>query len=202
MENQIFFVQAGMNKSIVLRPDEIWLSLDKIKKLEKFEKAVRGKGTLSIGSSIPYSAISEVSYNEASKSAKIKYTNKKGKEKKLNVGFDDTKLSNQFGQHLGGKLNMKRSSTTESQVKPLVINGLLLITSIFFTVYFGTIEDTSDLVDNTSGRNRGRGAFVKVLIDAVGPTGVFVVGGLVTLFLAYQLYDRFKNPSNEITFSR
>ena len=202
MENQIFEVGAGISKSMVLKDDEIWFSQDKVRNLEKFEKAINKTGMLQSAYKVPLSKISEVSYNEASESAKIKYLNDKGKEKKLNIGFGDTAISNQFGKHLGEKLGLNQSSTQEGQLKPLLLNALYLAFAIGGTFLFGMMDDTSQITDSSRRKGSGARAIMKLVIDTIGQTGVFIVGGLISLYFAYQLYKRFKNPSNEILYSK
>ena len=202
MENQIFEVGAGISKSMLLRDDEIWFSQDKVRNFEKFEKAVNKTGMLKSAYKVPLSAIHEISYNEASESAKIKYTNEKGKEKKLNIGFGDTSISNQFGKHLGEKLGLNKSSTQEGQLKPLLLNGLFLALAIGGTFLFGMMDDTSQITDSSRRKGSGARAIMKLVVDTIGQTGVFIVGGLISLFFAYQLYKRFKNPSNEILYTK
>lgn len=202
MENQIFSVGAGISKSMVLRENEIWFSQDNVRDLDKFEKAVNKTGMLQSAYSVPLDAISEVSYNEASESAKIKYTNEKGKEKKLNIGFEDKALSNQFGQYLGSKMNFTKSAKKEGQIKPLLLNLLYLLLTVGGTLFLGLMEDSSTLTENTSGRNRGKGEFLKMIVDTIGQTGVFIIGGLISAYLAYNLFKRFQNPSNEIVYTK
>ena len=202
MENQIFEVGAGISKSMLLRDDEIWFSQDNVRNLEKFEKAVNKTGMLQSAYKVPLSAINEVSYNEASESAKIKYTNEKGKEKKLNIGFGDAAISNQFGKHLGEKLGFSKSSTQEGQLKPLLLNGLYLALAIGGTFLFGMMDDTSQITESSRRKGSGARAIMKLVVDTIGQTGVFIVGGLISLFFAYQLYKRFKNPSNEILYTK
>lgn len=202
MENQIFEVAATFYKSLVLKNDELWVSQNKISNLEKFEKAVNNTGMMKSAFAIPFSTISEISFNEASESAKIKYYNEKGKEKKLNIGFGDMTTSNQFGNYLGGKLGFKKSSKQEGQLKPLLLNALYLIIAIGGTFLFGMMDDTSQITESTRRKGSGARAILKLVIDSIGQTGVFIVGGLISLYLAYQLYKRFKNPSNEILYSK
>ncbi len=202
MENQIFEVGAGISKSMLLRDDEIWFSQDKVRNFEKFEKAVNKTGMLQSAYKVPLFEIHEVSYNEASESVKIKYTNEKGKEKKLNIGFGDTAISNQFGKHLGEKLGFNKSSTQEGQLKPLLLNGLYLALAIGGTFLFGMMDDTSQITDSSRRKGSGARAIMKLVVDTIGQTGVFIVGGLISLFFAYQLYKRFKNPSNEILYTK
>ncbi len=202
MENQIFTVGAGISKSMVLREDEIWFSQDKVSNLEKFEKAINKTGMLQSAYKVPLAKINEVSYNEASESAKIKYINDKGKEKKLNIGFGNTDISNQFGKHLGEKLGFTQTSTQEGQLKPLLLNGLYLALAVGGTFLFGMMDDTSQITDSSRRKGSGARAIMKLAVDTVGQTGVFIIGGLISLFLAFQLYKRFKNPSNEILYTK
>jgi len=203
MENQVFKASAGMmGKSILLKENEIWVHTDEVKNLEKFEKDILKTGMMQSTYKIELSSINEISYNEASESAKIKYTNEKGKEKKLNIGFGDTAISNQFGKHLGEKLGLNKSSTQEGQMKPLLLNGLYLALAIGATFLFGMMDDTSQITDSSRRKGSGARAIMKLVIDTIGQTGVFIVGGLISLYFAYQLYKRFKNPSNEIVYSK
>ena len=202
MENQIFEVGAGISKSMLLREDEIWFGQDKISSVEKFEKAVNKTGILKSAYSVPLSSITEVSFNEASESAKIKYINEKGKEQKLNIGFGDIDTSNQFGRHLGEKLGLNKSSTQESQLQPLLLNLFYLVIAIGGTIVFGTMEDTSEITDSNRRRGSGMRALIQLVVETIGQTGVFVVGGLISLYVAYQLYKRFINPSNVILYTK
>jgi len=202
MENHIFDVSAGIAKSIMLRDNELWLDINQISNVEKFEKAMNKTGMMKSAYKIQLSSINEVAYNEFSESAKIKYTNEKGKEKKLNIGFGDVSISNQFGQYLGDKLNFKQSVAQERQMKPLLLNTLFLAMSIGGTILFGTMEDTSSITESSRRRGSGSRAIFKLLVDTVGQTGVFIIGGLISLYFAYQLYNRFKNPANEIRYTK
>lgn len=203
MENQVFKVGAGMmGSAMILKENELWIHTDKVKSLEKFEKDILKTGIRQSAYKIELSTIKEVSYNEASESAKIKYINDKGKEKKLNIEFEHVDLSNQFGEYLGTKLGYNKSSTQEGQLKPLLLNGLYLALAIGGTFLFGMMDDTSQITESSRRKGSGARAIMKLIVDTIGQTGVFIVGGLISLFFAYELYKRFKNPSNEILYSK
>ena len=202
MENQIFRVDNTFAKSVVLKENELWIHSENVSSLEKFEKAVNKTGMLQSAYSILLSSITEVSYNELSEGIKIKYENDKGKEKKLNLNFEDTALSNNFGQFLGDKMEFKKSIQQESQVTPLLLNTLYLLIAVGMTFYVGMMEDTSSLTDTNTRRGRGMLVIFKMIVDTIGQVGVFIIGGLVSIYLAYQLYKRYKNPSNEILYTR
>ncbi len=201
MENKIFEVKAGVSRSIVLREDEIWLSEKSIGNIEKFEKAVNKTGLLKTAYKIPLSSVFHVSYNEASEKAEVEYINEKGKKKFVEINFNDKALSNQFGEYLGEKLGFERTSTQENRLIPLLLNSFYLVLSVFLTVALG-ISDDSSVFD--SGRRKGSTvrAIMKLIVDTVGHTGVFIIGGLISILVAYNLYKRFKNPSNEVSYKK
>ena len=200
MENQIFAIESTLWKSLLLKDDELWLSQNKVSSLEKFESAVQKTGMLKSAYAYPLSSISEISFNEASESVKLKYQNEKGKQKKLNIGFGEETLSNQFGHYLGEKLGLAKSQKQESQLKPLLLNLVYIIITVGATFFLATMEDSSELTDSGSRRNRNKGALMKMLVDTVGQTGVIIIGSLIAVFLIYRLYKRFKNPANEVVY--
>ena len=202
MENQIFVIENIFWKSLAIKGDEFWLSQDQVSDFEKFEKGIKKTGLMKSGQAYPLSSIIEISFNEASESVKLKYQNEKGKQKKLNIGFGDKDLSNQFGQFLGEKLGMKKSQKQESQLKPLLLNCLYLIFSIGVTFVLATIEDTNELTGGGTRRSQSGKAILKLIVDTIGQTGVIIVGSLISLFLIYRLYNRFKNPAYEVLYKR
>ncbi len=197
MEDKVYNIAATFYRSLALKDNELWLSQNKVNNLDKFEKAVNHQGMMKSAIAIPLSSISNISFNEASKHTKLKYTNEKGKEKKLNIGFDDKESSNQFGEYLGEKLGFSKSATKENQLKPFLLDGLYLLITIFATFFLGTMEDTSELINSESSRrSRSNGAIVKLIVDVVGPTGVFIIGGLFSVYFFYNILRRFNNPAN------
>jgi len=100
MENQIFTIETTFWKSLVVLENEFWLSQSNVSTLEEFEQAVQKTGMMKSAFAYPLSSISKNSFNEASESVKLNYQNEKGKQKKLNIGFGDEELSNEFGYFL------------------------------------------------------------------------------------------------------
>jgi hypothetical protein len=202
MENQIFAIESTFWKAIAIKEGELWLSQDKVKNFEKFEKGIQKSGLLKSAYAYPLTSVSEISFNEATESIKLRYQDEKGKQKKLNIKFSDKDVSNQFGEFLGKKLEMKRNQKQEKQLKPLLLNAIYLIISIVATVLFATLDDTSELTDSGSGRQRRKGAFVKMIVDTIGQTGIILIGSLISIYLIYQLYTRFKNPAIEVVYQK
>lgn len=202
MKNQIFSIESTFWKSLAISEDEIWLSQKNVKSLEKFESAVQKTGLMKNAQAYPLSSIYEVSFNEGSESVKLNYKDEKGKDKKLKIGFGDKDLSNKFGTYLGETLKLSKSQTQESQLKHLLLNLLYLVLAIGGTIWLGTMEDTSQLAEGSTRRSRNKGAFVRLIVETLGQTGVFIVGGLISAYLAYQVYSRYNNPENELVYKR
>lgn len=202
MENEIFRVGAGMYKSVLLKNNELWFSVNEVRSIEKFEKAANKTGILKSTYIVSILSISLVSYNEGFKSVKIKYKNQKGEKKKLNIEFRDNATSNNFGEFLGEKLELTKSSSQERRLKPVLLNGLYLTFAIVGTFVFGMMEDTSEITDSSRVRRSGSKAIFKLIVDTIGQTGVFFIGGLVSLYFVFQLFKRFKNPSHDIIYTK
>ena len=201
MENQIFRIENNTWKSIALREKAIWFSEKKLNDLDKFAKEIHDANITERAYACPLENISEVSFNEASESVKLRHKNEFGEQKKLNIEFGDQELSNQFGHYLGDKLGLPKTQKQERQWKPLLLNLLYLTLTIVSTVYLGTMEDTIDLIEGVgAGRSRGRRGFLKIIVDTIGQTGVIIIGTLISILIIYQLYQRFKKPANEIKY--
>ncbi len=200
MENKIFDLEHGTWKSIVLTADECWLSERRMKSLEKFETAVRKSGLFNKSECVPLSAITEVSFNEASEYLKVKYRDAKQGQKKLNLGFEDKGQATQFGHFLGEKLSFSKTEKVESQLKPLLLNAFYLIVAVGGTIFLATLEDASELSGGETRRSRGNRAMLRLVVEILGQTGVIIVGSLISAIIAYRLYKRFVNPANEILY--
>ena len=170
MENHIFRISGSYMESLALRENEIWISQNKVRSIEKFEKAVLNTGMLKHAYSIPLDKIYEIKFNEGDESLLIRYVNEKGKNKKLDVAFEDEPSSNKVGKYLGEKLGFTQQIKVENKLKPLLINGLLLFFAIGATVLFGLSEDPGAEIDVDSGvrRNRGGRQLMKFIFDTIG----------------------------------
>lgn len=202
MENQIITIESTFYKSLAIKGDELWLSANKEADFGTFENGINKTGLMKAAYAYPLSSITEISFNEATESIKLRYEDENGKLKKLNLKFEDKDFSNQFGDYLGEKLGMTRSQEQERQWKPLLMNLFYLIVAIGGTYATAMIDDTEELTDGGSRKSRSRGAILKLIVDTVGQTGVIIIGSLISLYLIYRLYTRFKNPANEVVYQK
>lgn len=202
MENKIFEIESTSWKSLVLKDNEFWLSQNRISKLEKFETAIQKTGIMKSAQAYLLSTVSEISFNEASDSIKLTYKNEKGKQKKTTIGFESKELSNKFGHYLGNKLELNTTEKQEKQITLMLFSLLYLALTIGGTFFLATLEDSDELTSGGSRRSRNKGAFLKLIVDTLGQTGVIILGSLISIYLIYQLYKRFKNPANEVFYQK
>ena len=201
MENQLFTLGNGIWKRLIFKGDKFYVTDSELKSVEKFNAKIEKSGMMTTVQSFPISSMKKINYNEADEMVIVRYMNEKGKEKKLRFTFSDAKYTSQFGEDLGKKLNLTKSTVTEKQWKPMLGNLFLVVVAIGATIWLGGMDDTSGLMENTTRRNRGGAAIIKMVVDTVGSTGVYIIGSLLSLFGIYNLYTRYKNPKQDVSFS-
>lgn len=87
------------------------------------------------------------------------------------------------------------------QTKPLLVNLLALVFVIVTTIVLST-TDTDEMSEGYSSRSRSRNALTKSIVETLGPTGVIIAGALISIYLGYRLYSRYKNPAKEIVYAK
>lgn len=203
MKNQVVKIENTLWKSVMIAEDSVYLSSSKEKSAEAFEKSIEKSGMLSKTEAIPFASISGVNFNESSDTASISYTNAKGKAKDLKLQIGDDEISNQFGEFLGQELGLARTETQEGTLKPLLLNALYLVIAIGATIFLGTMDGSEEIdTDSGSRKSQRNKAIFKFLYETLGPTGIIIVGSLISLYLGYRLYNRYKNPAKEVAFTR
>ncbi|MDF1697254.1 MAG: hypothetical protein P1U56_15530 [Saprospiraceae bacterium] len=202
MEEQIYKVTSSYWKTVAIHGEQLWLSQKSISNFDNFEKELQKKGMLKTSYTYDLYTIPHITFNTESESLSLKYQDEKGNEKKLSLEFTSSEMAAKFGNSLGEKLNLVREEKQERKIKPLATNGFFLALTLLFTIYVGTMEDPTNLAENTSGKYRGRAAIFQLIINYVGQTGVLIIGAFIALYFVYQMYIRFKNPGKVVVYHR
>ncbi len=204
MNNPVIPINGGfLFKSFMFKGDEFWLSSNEVKSAEKFEAAKDRTGIRKSVEIFESSKIQDISFNESSNTIKLSYFNKKEKLKKLDLKFNDSKQATLYGNYLGEQLAMSKSSIQEQKTKPLLINAGYLVIAVGLTIFLGFIDDASSFEDVGSTRKtKANAALMVFLYNTIGQTGIIIIGTLISLFAAYQLYKRYKNPTNNVLFTK
>ncbi|MEL6357063.1 MAG: hypothetical protein AAFQ37_09060 [Bacteroidota bacterium] len=95
-----------------------------------------------------------------------------------------------FGQELASATDLAATIEQEDQRKKLLSNTGILLLVLGITAFLA-LSDPTD-IQNTRSR---RGGVLKLIVGTVGPTGVWIIGGLIAAYLAYDLYKRYQNPA-------
>lgn len=204
MENVIFSLSGdNSTRSIVVTQDEFWISPSSISNLDKFKAEVENTGMMKKAYSHKLSFIREINFADASDTVKLKYYDeKKTSQKTLTLDFSDKVEANKFSHFLGQKIEFSKSETQENKTKQLLMSLLYLVLTIGGTIFLAGLEGTDELSNSGSRRTRGKGAFLQMIVDTVGQTGVYIIGGLISLYLAYQMYNRFQSPATEVAYKK
>ncbi len=204
MNNPVIPINGGfIFKSFLFKGSEFWLSSNEVKSAEKFEAAKDRTGIRKSVEVFDSSKIQDISFNESSDTIKLSYINKKEKLKKLDLKFNDNRQATLYGNYLGEQLAMSKSSIQEQKTKPLLINASYLLLAVGLTIYFGFIDDASSFEEvGGTRRSRGNAALMVFLYNTIGQTGMIIIGTIISLFAAYQLFKRYKNPTNNVLFTK
>ncbi len=201
MINQIFILTNKMWKSIMITDTEFWISYEKEKSVEAFAQALENTGMMRHAMKYPLTSIKKITFNEATKSVKLIFTNEKDKIKKMTLDFDQEQLSNQFGETLGSIVKLNRSESKEGMLKVIAPKILYLIMIAVGCIFLMPMVGTGQLANDTSA-NKGKGIMVQMIIDTIGQTGIVIIALIAAGYTIYQLYKRYKNPYNNVVFTK
>jgi len=190
MRNTILSLEGKPYKSTALSDQALLVSTGRQKSMEAFLEATNSSGLLSTHKAISFDKVKRVKHNSASGSLRYVYINDKGKEKSADLDFGDATIASAFGQELAAAANLSATSAMENQAQKFLSNGAILLAVIGFTAFIA-LSDPSD-IQNSRARKAG---ILKLIVGTVGTTGVWIIGGLIAAYLAYDLYNRYQNPA-------
>ena len=191
--------------SLKLNEENLWFSSDKINSIEKMQaKVEKNDGKfLNYHGIIDYSAITRIKMNEKSDQIELTYPNKKGKEKSLDLAFDNVAEAHKIGDFIAGKTNLAKSTSTENKNMKLLKNLFWVLVSAGITAFiaFGQdMEVDQESYSRSARRSRSFKAIVNLLHEYIGQTGIIIIGSIITLFFLYSAWKRFSNPVNDIVY--
>jgi len=199
MENVIFSTHDDECKAVMLTEDEFFISTLPYNDVADFKKDASKTGMLKVAHSHKLSFIREIAFKDASDTVKIKYYDqKKQTQKSVKLEFKSKLTANQFGRFLGHKIDFVPTEAEENQTKRLLINLGYAAIAIAGTVFLASLEGE----DLSSNGKRGKGAILKVIVETLGQTGVYIIGALITLFLLYRAVMRWQNPATEVVYKK
>lgn len=203
MKNKLIHLNEKELKTFAFTETEILFSSKKHDSLESLLASKTKSGMLETFLTIPVEKLNNIGYNEANESLKFKYLNAKGKQKSRSLDLRDPAIRDQVANDIAEMKGLQKNITEESKTKPLLINlGIAAVTGFFTVVMSGAAREMAEGKEiDVSGRRSGIKQLMLTISDFLGPTGVLIVGGLITVGILYSAYKRYSNPTNEISFN-
>ncbi|MCT4615442.1 MAG: hypothetical protein N4A49_11270 [Marinifilaceae bacterium] len=201
MKNEIIALAGKDPKVLGFTDEQIIISSKKHKTFESLLESNRKSKMLETVTNIPLASVKELYYNEKNDNFTIKF-DVEGITRKQSVrlAYNDTRES--LLSEISEIVKMNKTVSTESKIKPLLLNstGFIIIPLATWTFW-----DTAMIAQNgghyvASGRRSGLKQLLSNGAEALGPTGVIIIGILALLIMFYITRKRYKNPASEISF--
>lgn len=202
MENQIIKLDEKNRKVLGYNDKQIIFSSKNHKSFDTLLDAAKKSGMLETVMVIPTDMITAVEYNDRSSVLTLRYL-KDGKDKKNDVGLSDKAQRDAIAEGIADMRQLQKTVATEVKTKPLIMNALGLLAILFFTWVFRGMALDAEQGEHfvATGRRSGIKQLFANAVEAIGPTGVLIIGILGFLLMVYATYNRYNNPASEIRYS-
>ena len=152
---------------------------------------------------IPFSSITQLDYNEKDDEAFTIRFLKNGKQKKQHVQLPNIEMISAVASAVAEVKGFNKDVTQESKTKPLLLNLLGVVAMPLFTwVFYDIAVDAQQggHYEVSSGRRRGTNQLLVNVVEAIGPTGILMIGTIALLIMLYVTYRRYNNPASEVLY--
>ncbi len=202
MKNQIIALEEKNRKIFGFTDEQIIVSSKGHNTMEALVAATEKSGILETVKVITIASVKELSYNEKDINFKIRY-DKKGKIKKETVVFSEREWREPIAAEIAELIALKKTTTTESKIKPLLLNlaGAIAVGVITWGGRSMAIDLQNGEEYVATGRRSGLKQLMATAIEALGPNGVLIVGSVLVLLMFFKGFKRFTNPAMEVTYS-
>ena len=144
--------------------------------------------------------VTEVNFNTQDETVEVKYADAGGQARQEAITFKDDATAQEFGSYIGESLSTARIETEENKlVAALQLFAFLVV--VLAVTYFLTTLVGEDIEGGTS-RRRGKIAVLGWIVNLLGVTGLWIVGGLLAAFIAYAMYVQYTEPAMDVRYVR
>ena len=199
MTNSIFKVDGKKIETLLLGEKALMFSSQSLQTEEEFNKAWSKTLTLATKTEIKYDSIKSVTKEDSEETILIKYKGALGVPNECEFSFPAQSDCEAFFSFLEKEQYFRRTDERISPVKsatPYII-GLAVTIAITLFAHFQAVDIANGTADE-SGSRKTR-AFMNI-IGLIGDKGVWTIGILVSCFIAYKIWKRFKNPPVQTKF--
>lgn len=206
ISTKVIEVSGEKIESLVVAENELQLINKRFSTVEDFNEQWNKKLTLTTKHKIEYSDIKTITKEDADDEVIIKYSGSLGMSKECKITFpfeQDREDFYTFLQEEKGFTKTEEKLSSFNASKSLIIT-LLVVAGIAVFAYFQAVEVASpDFVENDdTGRSARKARLFHTIVRFLGPNGVLLLGLALVGFLAYKIWNRYKNPPTQIKFTR
>lgn len=192
MKNKIIPL-GSLDKVLAFTDDQILISRNEHESIESLQADAKRK-------IVPMSSVKELFYINPNGYFFIEH-DVNGKTKREPVLLQDTTTMESLLESIAEVKNFSKGERTQSAKNGVIINGIiaLFVAFLFWTLYGIAVDAQNGGHAEAYGRRKG---LKKILIDiteAIGPTGVWVIGALLMLYFVYKIVKSAK-PSKGVSY--
>lgn len=201
MKNQIIKLDEKNYKVFAFTDNKIILSTKGHHTMDSLHASVQKSGMLETIKTIPMEDVKDLFYNEKDDIFTFRY-DKGGKTKSQSIKVAESDRRAPLVAQIGEIRSLQKYVEEESKTKPLLLNLLGLTgVGIFTWVCYGMAVDAENGEHYVAtGRRSGIKQLLANLVEAIGPTGVLIIGVLGFAFMIYVALKRYKKPASEVTY--
>lgn len=192
MKNQIIRLDS-LDKVMAFNDDQIIISRNEHDSMESLQADAKKKVLL-------LSSVEELFYLNPNGYFFIEH-NVNGKTKREPVLLKDTTIMEPLLESIAEVKNFSKGERTQSGKNGIIINGIiaLVVAFIFWTLYGIAVDAQNGNHTEAFGRRKGLKQILVDITEAIGPTGVLVVGAVVMLYFIYKIIKSAK-PSTGVSY--
>jgi hypothetical protein len=198
ISNQVIKVSGEKVECIVLADNAIQLMSKAFGTIAEFNEAWNKTLTLATKSEIKYDAIKSISKEEGEDEVIIKYKGLAGMTSEEKLTFPNSNDKDAFYNFFQTEKGFVRTDETMSPVKSALpyLGGLGIALLATAYGYYQSIEMASEQFVEQDGYSRAarKGRFLNSIIETLGTNGVLLLGLGVSAYIAYMVWNRYKNP--------
>ncbi len=202
MKNQIISLSEEKRKVFGFSDEIIAVSTKKHETFESLMASTEKSGLLENIDTIQVSSLNKIDFKDRGSEFTISY-DKKGKTKKNTFSLSDASMRESLVEELASLKDLKKSIADESKTQPLLLNLAISIAIPIGTWIFRGMAIDAQNGEHyvATGRRSGLKNLLASAVEAIGPTGVTILGFLALAYMLYRTYNRYKNPATEIIYA-
>ncbi len=196
--NQVIKVSGEKLECLVLAEGAIQLMCKLVASIDEFNELWNKKLTLVTKNEIIYEDIKSISKEEGEEQILIKSKLALGIPGETNVTFDNPEDRESFYHFFQTEKGFIRTDDTLSPFKSAMpyIGGLALSLGATTFGYYRSLQMVGGELSDPEGHSRSdrRERMLNSIIETLGSNGILALGLSISAYIAYKIWDRYKNP--------